>query len=193
MEIRFRGKRIDNGEWVYGSLLSNTPDGKFFIQSDDYHNKLPIEVKMESVGQFTGLYNYCSERIYEGDICRFDGKLYEVKRECDRLGGYWAETEMSQMMFDLSNVGKDLSASKKKNDRAKWLRGLQKYCDEQLENGNAGLSGWCACGYMKYCDCCKMERTYKCAYAFERYCKENKIAINYADTNYEKFLKSVEG
>jgi uncharacterized phage protein (TIGR01671 family) len=67
-EILFRGKRLDNGEWV---------EGAYFPASDPYpatifhgkHNALGEYVEAETVGQFTGLMAN-GKRIFEGDIVR---------------------------------------------------------------------------------------------------------------------------
>lgn len=81
-EIKYKAKRLDNGEWCEGSLIRSTVGIKErayivdnFSSMSDYS---VIGVDPKTVCQFTGLKDCNGNEIYEGDIIDFDICLCSV-------------------------------------------------------------------------------------------------------------------
>lgn len=79
--ILFRGKRLDNGEWVEGDIV-HLGEGAIIITASTLGHDLPDDcdhaleyrsdefaaVDLRTVGQWTGLVDCKGKRIFEGDI-----------------------------------------------------------------------------------------------------------------------------
>ena len=64
-EILFRGRRLDNGQWVYGYYSCDIGKYHFIKSINDY---LDYRIDPNTLGQFTGLMDMNNNKIFEGDI-----------------------------------------------------------------------------------------------------------------------------
>ena len=98
-EILFRGKRIDNGEWVNGYVTrikraddNGNAESYYFNALDELGWIAECAVSAETVCQYTGLADKNGRKIFEGDIityqhdnddCPFPNK--DTKRRVGRV------------------------------------------------------------------------------------------------------------
>lgn len=114
--ILFRGKRLDNGEWVEGFYVcledryKKRKTHRIYLMEaeadcEDYYSDW-YEVDPKTIGQFTGLYDKKSKKIFENDICRNTKteKIIYVAWSGVMAGYVWGETKENSCLHDFGEL-----------------------------------------------------------------------------------------
>ena len=96
-EIKFRGKRVDNGEWVYGDIAHHDNVISHVGQHPADGSMVVFDLDPTTVGQYTGLLDKDGREIYEGDILEFNHR-----------GDVRSYVIFDDGSFDVKNQAKDV-------------------------------------------------------------------------------------
>lgn len=77
-EILFRGRRIDNGEWIEGDLIHPAKDFAKWMIIKCIDGSMTEKVDPSTVCQYTGFTDEKGKKIFEGDIIQNSNSRYVI-------------------------------------------------------------------------------------------------------------------
>ena len=77
IDIKFRGRQIETGEWFYGDLFQDDKHGDVCIYDKIIGNFM--NVTPNTIGQYTGRKDRDDVEIYDGDIVEFKNERNKIK------------------------------------------------------------------------------------------------------------------
>ena len=139
-EILFRGKRVDNGEWVFGNFIEDKwgdDNGNTIyailqdrVAPDIAELWTPVRVIPETVGEYTGLTDKNGKKIFEGDIVNYVRmpKIYMIDfhEEFLHCSLFYYDKELKNIYYCgivHKNDGKSIEVIGNIYDNPEFLRG----------------------------------------------------------------------
>ena len=134
-EILFRGKRLDNGEWIEGDLVQFPERGyvKIVTQNSPY---CCAKVDPDTVGQYTGFIDKNGKKVFEDDVIYIGKTEYCIGKEVwSYIGKEIYEEREALVMFCFDAFIADFGMGNDYGDNeAPLIREIPMECTEVIYN-----------------------------------------------------------
>lgn len=145
--IKFRGKNVRTGQWLYGDYHCEGNTRYITKPSDYLREHAPIEfiVDAKTIGQFTGVTDEYGKEVFEGDVL-------EANYKYDRLG-YNGGVDPDNDCICYGVVEFD-------NDALQWVLNIYKSeypISKQIEEDECSLFPLCIFGHESGYDNCNLK------------------------------------
>lgn len=99
-EVIFRGKRLGNGQWLYGDLMHDNHQGCYVYPNDCTGLYTENKVDPDTVGEFTNMKDKHGNKVFEGDIVEYGRSLYV----CEFVEGGFTFRDISDDRLTLNAI-----------------------------------------------------------------------------------------
>lgn len=122
-EIEHRGKRIDNGKWIYGNITMHLPGTEYGVSLlRPFTMMKEYEVDHKTVADYTGLMDKNKKKIFGDDFVKDDkGIIYLVYWHEEALAWFVKKGSLDIPLADLDGCVHGLEVINNSHDNPRLL------------------------------------------------------------------------
>jgi uncharacterized phage protein (TIGR01671 family) len=99
-QIKFRGKSVHSGEWVYGNLVFNKLGTAYILPEEEFLIDKVVQVDDETIAEYAGLKDKNGVELYEGDRILYSNSLERGEGVVSFDRGFNIEWDLTTVVTD---------------------------------------------------------------------------------------------